>query len=282
VWSLPNWATAMSGPGAADLERATGYLAQISPDIERGEWVKVLMALKNTFADSGEIVARGWSTGGDSYRKRDFDDTWRSLDYAGPITLGTLAHLSGHQPRIRETKPILSTTADYALRLWKEAREDAVKTHPYAVTKKITHDFAAKRGTASGRILGRGADCIIVPMQTLAGEFTGVECINAEGGKQTFGKKGALILGYPEGAREIHVCEGWATAYALSQIFPQSFACAVTFGCGEPMERTGQALANTHKVLVKAHIEGEDNRDAWDYWDAGEADAYRAMVQASA
>jgi hypothetical protein len=272
----------MSGAGAADLERATRYLDQISPDIERGEWVRVLMALKNTFADSGEIVARGWSLGGDSYKKRDFDDTWRSLDYAGPITLGTLAHLAGHQPKVREAKQVRSNTADYARRLWKVAREAVVETHPYAVTKKITHDFGAKRVRASGRVIGQHADCVIVPMRTWDADLAGVECINTLGKKQTFGRKGILILGYPEAATEIHVCEGWATAYALSEMFPRSFACAVTFGCGEPMKRTAQDLANLYRVGAIAHVEEDDNRDAWDYWDEGKADAYRAMVKASA
>ena len=270
----------MSIPSTSDLERATGYLAQISPDIERGEWVKVLMALKNTFGDGGELMARGWSANSDKFKPQDFRDTWQSLDHGGAIGLGSLAHLSGHQPTVKVSKPARSSTQDYALKLWDKAEWGSTASHPYAVTKKISHDFGAKRGTASGRILGKDADCIIVPMRTWDGELIGVECINADGAKQTFGKKGLLLLGHPEGAEQIHVCEGWATAYALAQMFPFNYACVVAFG-SKVMETAQQALSRYEK-LITAHNEDSDNKDAWDYWAAGRADEYRELVNANA
>jgi hypothetical protein len=75
-------------------------------------------------------------------------------------------------------------------------RDDAaVAAHPYAIRKKITHAAGAGRSRVTGSVVGQDADCIVVPYRTLAGELVGVECINAEGAKQTFGRKGVLVLG---------------------------------------------------------------------------------------
>lgn len=267
-------------PSTTDLDRARDYLDTTSPDLCREDWVRVLMALKNTFGDSGEILARGWSAGSDKFNPRDFRDTWQSLSYDGSVSLGTIAHYSGHTPSPSVTKPKRDTQKQ-GRDWWEQGRVNAVATHPYALKKRITHDFGARRVTASGSVIGQDADCIIVPMRQ-GDDLVGIELINPEGQKQTFGRKGVLILGYPEGATEIHVCEGWATAFALSQMFPKSFACAVTFGCGKTMKDAAQALASKYLLPVVLHEEAEDNQDAWDYWDAGRADEYRALVNVHA
>jgi putative DNA primase/helicase len=71
----------------------------------------------------------------------------------------------------------------------------AVAAHPYAIRKQITHAAGAGRARVTGSVVGQDADCIVVPYRTLDGELVGVECINAEGAKQTFGRKGVLVLG---------------------------------------------------------------------------------------
>jgi putative DNA primase/helicase len=138
--------------------------------------------------------------------------------------------------------------------------------------KKIAHDFGARRGRASGRIVGRDKDCIIIPMRSWDGDLIGVECINWEGDKQTFGSKGQLILGHPEGAEYVHVAEGWATMWAISQLRPRSFAGVVAFG--KKLRQKAEEITNRFPGTAVTHPEGADNQDVWDYWSAGHGDQY--------
>jgi putative DNA primase/helicase len=151
-----------------------------------------------------------------------------------------------------------------------------VADHPYARRKRIAHAFGARRGIASGRVVGYNADCILVPNRNWDGEFIGVECINPGGKKQTFGNKGILILGTPEDAPLIHLCEGWATAYALSEMFPQRFATIVCFG--KQIEKAIPEITKRYSGRPVIHEESPKNRDAWDIWHAGDGDTYTKNV----
>ena len=189
--------------------------------------------------------------------------------------------VSQRKPRIdidarlkkQEPKP-RSATLPKAIEFWRRADNDEamVADHPYARRKRITHSFGARRGIAGGRVLGYNADCIVVPNRNWDGEFIGVECINPEGKKQTFGNKGILILGNPEDAPLIHLCEGWATAYALSQMFPHRFATIVCFG--KQIEKAVPEVSKRYSGRLVIHEESPKNRDAWDIWHAGYGDTY--------
>lgn len=170
-----------------------------------------------------------------------------------------------------------SDTAAYARQIWDAAQVDVVRFHPYAIKKKITQDFGARRGRASGRLVGRDADCIIVPMRSWDGDLVGVECINWEGVKQTFGSKGQLILGYPEGAKWVHCTEGWATLWAVSQLRPQSFGGVVVFGKsrldGDRGQRLDTEITNRYGATAVRHTE-HGKADVWDYWHQGDGENY--------
>ena len=147
---------------------------------------------------------------------------------------------------IRLTEPAMSTpkresrdTKSYALELWFNARRrrtDAdITSHPYAIRKGIESAGGAGRAKATGRILGKDADCVVVPIWDIeADKVQGVQCINPEGAKQTFGSVsgGGLILGNPlDKGLPWYVCEGWASAYSV--VFHHSYGhgvCAVAFG----------------------------------------------------
>ena len=170
-----------------------------------------------------------------------------------------------------------TSTSDYAKQIWDAAQEDVVRFHPYAQKKKISHDFGARRGRANGSLIGKDADCIVVPMRSWDGELVGVECINSDGVKQSFGPKGQLILGYPEGAEWVHCTEGWATLWAVSQMRPKSFGGVVVFGKsrleGERGERLDMEIENRFGATAIRHTE-QHKHDAWDYWNAGSGEQY--------
>lgn len=185
-------------------------------------------------------------------------------------------------PAPRAKRPVESCTSptlDYARQIWKVSSDDDsfVSKHAYAVKKRITHAFGARRGSVNGRLVGKDADCVLVPNRDWDSNLVGVECINAEGLKQTFGNKGILVLGHPEGAEIIHVCEGWATAFAIAQLFPRPFACIVAFG-KSAMERYARDSQVRFRGDIALHCEGDDNRDAWDLWNDGDGEAYAKLL----
>lgn len=142
---------------------------------------------------------------------------------------------SGHLTRfpanvIPITNPKVSKTQTYAKSLWAAANDEDkyVANHPYCVRKGITSGCGAARGRVDGRLVGLGADCLIVPQRTLQGVFTGVECINPAGVKQSFGSKGVLTLGNTlNKSLSIYIVEGWADAVSTWMLFGDVVVIAV-------------------------------------------------------
>ena len=125
-------------------------------------------------------------------------------------------------------------TQTYALELWEAAdtSDTFVAAHPYAIRKDITWGCGAGRGSVTGKLVGKDADCLIVPQRTLKGELIGVESINEAGVKQSFGQKGVLILGNTlDKTVPVYVVEGWADGCATWKHFG-NVVVVVVFGIG--------------------------------------------------
>jgi putative DNA primase/helicase len=110
-------------------------------------------------------------------------------------------------------------TGVYALKLWGKAVE-GVAFHPYAKTKRITWEAGAKRHrSVSGRVVGYGADCVLVPIRDLStGDVVAVQAINDQGKKQTFGpiKGNGFVCGNTlDKTIPWYVLEGWADAVSM-------------------------------------------------------------------
>ena len=239
-------------------------LRWISPDCERDQWVRILMAIKCALGENGMNIADAWSKGSARYQAAAFRDTWVNISDGGGVTAGTLLYLAresgyrpdGSIPRIAPTRPAEpaqraqpeNRTLPYARKIW--ARVDradaAVAAHPYAIRKQITHAAGAGRARVTGSLVGQDADCIVVPLRTLDGEFVGVECINAEGAKQTFGRKGLLALGNDQDSTvPTFVVEGWATAVHTLHAFGWN-ACAVVAGGKGRLDQVARDLEHRY------------------------------------
>ena len=153
-------------------------------------------------------------------------------------------------------RPVMaSPTADYAKQIWQRTRFDElinwdaeVAAHPYAIRKGIKHAYGAARGAVTGKLVGMYADCIVLPMRTVKGSLTGVECINAIGVKQTFGNKGVLQLGNTlDKPSSIYVVEGWADGIAVRRYFGD-VPVVIAFGKGR-MEPVARDLDKTRPDL---------------------------------
>ena len=125
----------------------------------------------------------------------------------------------------------------YAAKLWAAAdRDDAyVRQHPYAIKKQIDHAFGAGRTLVTGSVVGKQADCILIPIREHGiGAVIAVQAINSDGRKQTFGAIGdAFFLVGDERDRGSYwvIAEGWASAYAV-RTSERLSVVAVSFGKG--------------------------------------------------
>ena len=234
-------------------------LRWMSPDCDRLEWVRILMAIKSALGDGGREIAESWSQGSDRYNARDFRDTWRSIKEAGGVTAASLFRMArdaGYRPdatihtpsrppqRRVERAPEPPRTLGFARAIWQRVNRDDshVAAHPYCIRKGIHHAAGAGRTIVSSPRIGERIDCIVVPLRSLEGEFVGVECIDGNGRKTTLGNKGVLVLGNDlNPTLPVLVVEGWATAvHALNALAWK--ACAVVAGGKHRLQQVAKEI----------------------------------------
>ena len=252
-----------------EIARASDALNHIDAGCARDEWVRIGMSAKSAGLDFEDF--HNWSASAGNYKNENECRTaWESFDESGAITAATLfgmardngwsdtTRANGNRPTLPPAKPAKTAqkpvkqahdTGAYGLRLWSKAERDdrIVGAHPYALKKGIGWAAGAGRVMAYGSLIGQNADCLIVPIKSNAvGELQGVQLINANGKKQTFGKVsgGCLVLGNTIDANiPWLVCEGWASA--VSAVFHHhsgNAVSAVAFGkCN--LDKTAEILA---------------------------------------
>ncbi|MES9874332.1 MAG: PriCT-2 domain-containing protein [Candidatus Sedimenticola sp. 6PFRAG7] len=240
------------------------------PSDDRDTWIKVGMALKSELGDHGFEIWNHWSRSSDSYNERDARDVWRSIK-DGSISIGTLLYLAKENGWKRPEKayikptPTKSRTGTYAKELWLQSNPDVttVASHSYAINKGIAWAGGAARGIASGKVIGKDADCIIVPIRDIETEkLVGVQCINPEGKKQTFGptKNNGLLLGNTlDKHAPWYVVEGWASGFSMAFHHHMGNAVAgIAFG-KHNMESLAQRMANVYspdKIIIIEEVDG--------------------------
>lgn len=148
-------------------------------------------------------------------------------------------------------------TTDYARQIWESAAGD-VASHPYALRKRILSACGAARGSVTGKLVGRGADCLVVPSRTIGGDLIGVECINSEGVKQSFGSKGLLILGNDlDPGLPMVVFEGFASAVKWLDSRKWNACAVVSFGKARQEAVAIELEAHyTRTVLIAEEVDG--------------------------
>jgi len=231
---------------------------------DRTGWLNIGMALKSELGDNGFAMFDDWSQTADNYKASDTRSVWRSFRGSG-VGIGTLVYMAQDNgwrrdapikpapaPR-RAPKQQESSTKSYAIELWLAADccDDTVIGHPYGQAKRLASAGGAGRGIATGSIIGKQTDNIIVPIREHGdGKVQGVQCINRDGAKQTFGSMsgGYLLLGNTLKKAQIWcVLEGWASAYAMVFHHLKGNACAaVSFGKTN-QQKVAEMIAEHHK-----------------------------------
>lgn len=240
-------------------------MLQCIPAHDRDTWITVGMALKEEVGDNGYSLFDQWSQSAKNYNAQAVKSVWRSFK-SGAVSIASLFYLAkkhgwqnGSTSENFAPKPLIvpkerkPNTQAYALRLWLAANTDdsVVAQHPYAIDKGIDWAAGAGCGKASGSIIGSEANCVIVPIRSIhTNRVQGVQCINFEGRKQTFGRVsgGALILGNTLDLRlPWYVCEGWASA--VSMVFHHQKGnglCAASFGKSN-LDKAAEKIAETYQ-----------------------------------
>ena len=235
---------------APTLEHAW-LMLQFIPAFDRDIWLRIGMALKAAFGEVGFSVWDQWSQTADNYNAKAVASAWRSFRGKG-VAFGSLVFLAqqyGWRADARPIAPVMTIakkppptgrdTATYAFDLFKRCGKDDsfVMAHPYAIKKGFESAAGGGRVIASGSVIGKNADCLIAPIRNIeSGRIQGVQCINTNGAKQTFGSVagGALILGNTlDKSLTWYVAEGWASAYSMVFHHPEkpgNHVCACSFG----------------------------------------------------
>ena len=211
-----------------DLDQLHSALSFIPSD-DRQTWLNIGNALKFALGPDGFSVWDYWSESAHNYSAEACISVWRSFreQKFGIGVVFHIAKLNGWTPDRKMERPVIkpkpapksqSSTKQYALELWlrSERSDTAVGRHPYAEAKGITWAAGAGRVRASGKIIGKDSDCIIVPIRDLETfKVVAVQCINPQGDKQTFGaiSGNAFICGNTlDKSLRWFVCEGSAVA----------------------------------------------------------------------
>ena len=256
-------------------------MLQPIPAHDRDIWYRIGMALKSYLGDTGFSLFDDWSQTADNYKASAVRSTWRSFRGSG-VGIGSLVHMANQNGWSRNTpatsppalrpapaKPAYNT-GSHALRLCLAANTDdaIVAGHPYAIAKGITWAAGAARGKASGLVIGKDTDCIIVPIRDIqSNRVQGVQCIsdqcvNDKWPKQNFGSVsgGALILGNTlDKSLTWYVVEGWASA--VSMVFHHlngNGVCACSFGKSMLLP-VAKAIAEIHQPKEVTVIQEDDS-----------------------
>ena len=229
------------------LKKVDEYLRYID-NTDRISCLKVFSAIKNEYGDSGFQLAHEFASKAHNYDFNWVKSNWQSADSSmfGIGILHVMAMDGGFTSEVfepkkkKENSPKVQPYTEkdriaYARSIWRRSNtnDDCVGSHAYSIAKEINWAAGAGRATLNGSILGRNADCLVVPVYNLMTDLLqSVHCINAEGKKQNFGpvRGGGLIIG--NSLRQNSnwaVAEGWASTVAC--VHWHGFDCAVcSFG----------------------------------------------------
>lgn len=175
--------------------------------------------------------------------------TWSSRKPADPLEAQLVAQRIEQARRQREAEQHQrqQAAADYAARLWRDARR-ADPAHPYLIAKGCRPYNLRQLG-----------DALLVPLYH-SGELVNLQRIGTDGGKRFLSGgrvKGCYSpLGVIAAGQPLYLCEGWATGATLHAETGHPVACAMNAG---NLLETGRHLQRRHPDAVLI-VAGDDDR----------------------
>lgn len=259
-------------------------LAHLSPDLPRGDWIKVGMALKSELGEAGFEPFDEWSSDGTGYRVADVRSAWRSIKAGGKVTGGTLvsmAQAAGWKPADKPRRPSAQERkAQAAARreaAEREARETAAQHQQAAGTagtlwgrggpaEPAACPYLQRKGIGAHGVRMLADGTLLIPLRDAAGTLWNVQTIaprrpagdNPEKRFLKGGRKAGLwhLIGPPlaPGAW-LMLCEGYATGASVHEATGRPVA--VAFDAGN-LQTVAQAL-RTAFPGVRLAVAGDDD-----------------------
>jgi putative DNA primase/helicase len=220
-----------------DINRVRSALSVIPAD-GYDNWVRIAMAIKSEYGDSGFELFDEWSSKGEKYTEKSARVKWRNISGNGGTTIGTLFHEAKNNGWSEST-----STQNRAESIW-EFSEEAPESHPYLVKKGIKpHGI---------RVTNHGQ--LITPIY-ISGRLTSLQFISREGKKVCLKdspkKGGYFIVGNIE-SDTMCIAEGFATAATIVEA--TRYPTVVSFGTGELLNvsREMRKLYPGRKIILCA------------------------------
>ena len=136
-----------------DIEYVETCLSYIDPNLPRNDWVNIGMAIQYELGDDvGYEVFKRWSMGGESFKSRQFESTWKSFKQGyQTFKMGTLvfyAKSGGFDPR--SIRPPRQKSADELAKIEAARRKSHEQQLKDAAQKaKSAQETAIKRWNKS-------------------------------------------------------------------------------------------------------------------------------------
>ncbi len=195
------------------------------------------------------LFADGIASGCFGSWKAGSSHTWSSREPANPLEAEQVRQRieQARQQREAEQHQRQQQAADYAARLWRDARR-ADPGHPYLAGKGCRPHTLRQRG-----------DVLLVPLYH-GGELVNLQRIGADGDKRFLSGgrvKGCYSpLGIIAAGQPLYLCEGWATGATLHAETGHPVACVMNAG---NLLEAGRHLQRRHPEAVLI-VAGDDDR----------------------
>lgn len=232
------------------INAARAALTFIAAD-DRQVWLRMGMALKSEFNDSGMELFETWSESAASFDAKAVKATWKSFKPGGAVTIATLiaaAKANGFNPKDYAPAVPLSMVEKARIKQERIERDDAIaadlasKQEAVAIEAGKEWTISVTTGASAylvrKNVLGYGVRHapggeLLVPLRDNAGKLWNVQRIfsNASGDKR-FMKDGRVsgcfhIIGDVEASAWLLIAEGYATAATLHKA--TGYAVVVAF-----------------------------------------------------
>lgn len=232
---MTGFSNSAAGPVTMDAARAA--LALIPAD-DRDLWLRIGMALKSEFGDSGLELFETWSEGAANFDVKAVKSVWKSFKAGGAVTIATLiaeAKARGFNPK--DYAPAVPLSAADKARIERERteRDNAAATEKAAAQLVAAAAAASKwagaadagasaylvRKAVDGYGVRHAGNVLLVPLRDAAGQLWSVQEIFPNG-RKTLPKDCRVsgcfhTIGDVAGSAWLLIAEGYATAATLHQ-----------------------------------------------------------------
>jgi len=228
----------------AGIDRIRDALAHIPAD-DRDTWVRIGMAVKSELGEGGFDTWLTWSQQAASFNPKDALTTWKSINGAGAVTIGTLFHeakANGWRPNgtyqsptpedIDRQRRAVDADAVKEVRKRTKAASSAAAILESAKPAPTEHPYLTRKGVkAYGLRVHEGV--LVVPMRDTEGELHSLQFIDAEGDKRFLADGRVRGCYYtigdaPDGV--LCIAEGYATGASIHEATGHPVAVAFNAG----------------------------------------------------